>query len=243
MTTFNRSCLLRASLKGYDSTTIEYSDWNLFQDPNLKPLVLVKHAGNPSFNVFSEAQAPRAAFKTWSRAGKAAQAGNWPEAEKQIRASLQAYPRFAQGWHALGIVYGNEQKIDQAREAQLKAVELNPKMIAAYLMLARLDIEAKDWEGAKKTADMLNSGRHAASLSGGYVHQAIARWQLKDPDGAEASVTEAIRLDRKHEVPRAEYVLGMILESKQDFAGARDHMQRYLALEPRRRTGRAWPRA
>jgi Ca-activated chloride channel homolog len=233
LTTFNRSCVLRASLKGYDSTTIEYSDWNLFQDPNLKPIVLVKHGGSPSFNVFNEAQAPRQAFKTWARAGKAAQAGNWAEAEKQIRASLQAYPRFAQGWHALGIIYGNEQKIDQAREAQLKAVELNPKLLAAYLMLARLDIEAKDWEGAKKAADRLIQDDTRRKYPEAYVHQAIARWQLKDQDGAEASVKEAIRLDRKHDLPRAEYVLGMILESKRDFEGARDHMQRYLALEPK----------
>src|SRR5579862_5131135 len=30
---FDRSCVLRASLKGYDSTTVDYDDVRLFQDP------------------------------------------------------------------------------------------------------------------------------------------------------------------------------------------------------------------
>ncbi len=233
MIAFNRACVLRASLKGYESTTLDYNDWNLFQDPNLPSIVLIKLSGNPSVNIFSETQAPRKAFKTWVRAGQAAQAGRWPEAEKQIRMALQAYPKFAQAWHALGIIYQNEQKIDQAREAQLKAIELNPKLQAAYLMLARLDIETKDWEGAKKAADTLIQEDTRHKYPEAYVHQAIARWQLKDINGAEASVKEAIRLDRKRDLQRAEYVLGMILESKKDFDGARDHMQRYLTLEPK----------
>ncbi len=233
LVSFNRSCVLRASLKGYESTTVDYSDWNLFQDPNLKPMTLIKRSGNPSVNVFSEGQVPRQAFKTWARAGKAAQAENWPEAEKQIRAALQSYPRFAQGWHALGIIYRNEQKVDPAREAQLKAIQLNPKLQAAYLMLARLDIEVKDWEGARKAADTLIQLDSKHKYPEAYIHQSIGRWQLKDPDGAESSVKEAIRLDRKHDLPRAEYVLGMILESKRDFDGAREHMQRYIVLEPK----------
>ena len=54
MIAFNRACVLRASFKGYESTTLDYNDWNLFQDPNLPPIVLIKLSGNPSVNVFSE---------------------------------------------------------------------------------------------------------------------------------------------------------------------------------------------
>jgi hypothetical protein len=42
-----------------------------------------------------------------------------------------------------------------------------------------------------------------------------------------------IRLDRKHEVARAEYVLGLILAAKGDFQESAERMQRYLDLEPR----------
>ena len=118
--------------------------------------------------MFSEGAGSARSVQNVESRGEGRAGRNWAGGRETIRGrSLQAYPRFAQGWHTLGIIYGNEQKIDQAREAQLKAVRLNPKLLAAYLMLARLDIEAKDWEGAKKAADFADSGRHAEEISGG----------------------------------------------------------------------------
>jgi hypothetical protein len=55
---------------------------------------------------------------------------------------------------------------------------------------------------------------------------------LKDLNGAEMSIQEAIRLDAGHKKPREEYVLGRILEAKGDVNGAREHMKKYLELEP-----------
>src|SRR5581483_7592660 len=66
-----------------------------------------------------------------------------------------------------------------------------------------------------------------------YLHQAIARYYLKDLDGAESSARTGIGLDRKRESPRTEYVLGVILEAKKDLAEAREHLLQYLALSPR----------
>jgi Tfp pilus assembly protein PilF len=52
----------------------------------------------------------------------------------------------------------------------------------------------------------------------------VARYQLKDLDGAAASALEAIKL----KIPRAEYVLGRTLEAKGNAAGAREHISKYL---------------
>src|SRR5262249_52815310 len=65
-----------------------------------------------------------------------------------------------------------------------------------------------------------------------YLHQAVARYGMKDLAGAEMSAKEAIRLDAAHKTPRAEYVLGRILEAKGDLDGAREHMNGYLKFEP-----------
>src|SRR5262249_44721735 len=54
---------------------------------------------------------------------------------------------------------------------------------------------------------------------------------LKDFDAAEASAQTGIRLDKRREVPRMEYVLGVILEAKGDFPGAREHLTQYLTLD------------
>jgi Tfp pilus assembly protein PilF len=54
---------------------------------------------------------------------------------------------------------------------------------------------------------------------------------MKDLAGAEASANTA--LQQKPSYPRAEYVLGRILEAKGDAAGAKLHMTKYLEIAPK----------
>ncbi len=91
-------------------------------------------------------------------------------------------------------------------------------------MLARALPKAKDWAGAAKAADGLIKVDTKKTYPEIYLHQAVARYQLKDLDGAAASAQEAI----KFRIPRAEYVLGRTLEAKGDAAGAREHISKYL---------------
>jgi Ca-activated chloride channel homolog len=233
LVSFNRSCVLRAALKGYQSTSIDFNDWKAFQDPNLPPITLIKRSTNPTVDLFNDTRVPARAVNAWVKAGKAANASHWSEAERELRAAVLAAPKFAQGWNALGTVLKNEHKLDEARQAEQRAVELNPKLESAHLLLARFDIEAKDWAGARTAADALIELDARHRYLEAYIHQAIARFQLKDAAGAEASIQEAIRLDRKRDFPRTEYILGMILEARRETEGARQHLRTYLQLEPK----------
>jgi Ca-activated chloride channel family protein len=229
----NRVCSLRASNKGFDSSLIDVTDWKWFSEPVLPDLVLTKHDPDAPVNPFSAARPPAGMARAWERAGKAAQSKNWAEAERQLRIAVDKNPRYAPAWHALGIVYQNEQKVDEARDAHRRSIELNSKMPGAFLSLARLDLEAKDWAEALKTADGLIEIDPRHKYFEAYLDRAIAQYQLKDLSGAAASATEAVRLDKKHEIPRTEYVLGLVLAATNDPAGAREHLQRYLELEPK----------
>jgi cytochrome c-type biogenesis protein CcmH/NrfG len=46
-------------------------------------------------------------------------------------------------------------------------------------------------------------------------------------------VRRAIDLDKDHEVPRAEYLLGTVLIAKRDRAGALQHLNKYLEIVPK----------
>ena len=61
---------------------------------------------------------------------------------------------------------------------------------------------------------------------------AVANAHLGHLDAAEKSARNAIRFDMANEVPRVEYLLGMILADKGDRVGALEHMRRYLAIAP-----------
>ncbi|MEI9974220.1 MAG: hypothetical protein WDO73_20520 [Ignavibacteriota bacterium] len=62
---------------------------------------------------------------------------------------------------------------------------------------------------------------------------ALALYQLHDYDAALARANDAIRFDKLRELPRAEYVLGLILDAKGDFAGAEQHLRNYLRQNPK----------
>ena len=124
------------------------------------------------------------------------------------------------------------QKPADARAAYQHAIEADPKLLPPYVTLLRDCIKLKDWDGASKAADTLLKADPKHIYAEVYLHLAVARYQLKDLAGAEMNIQEAIRLDPKHKKPRAEYVLGRILEAKGDTAAAKEHISKYLELEP-----------
>jgi hypothetical protein len=222
----SRKCVIRASHPGYTSTSIDISalDGATSSVINMDTLVVFSATANPSTIVTGDAGVPSKAGPAWKAAMKAVDARNLPEAAVQLNAAVAAAPKFAIGWHALGVVQENSGKPAEARDAYQHAIEADPKMFAAYVLLARASLRAKDWDGAAKTADTLIKIDSKKTYPEIFLHQAVARYQLKDLDGAAASAQEAIKL----KLPRAEYVLGRILEAKGDAAGAREHMSKYL---------------
>jgi tetratricopeptide (TPR) repeat protein len=163
---------------------------------------------------------------------KALDATQFEQAADNLAAAVAAAPKFAQGWHALGVVDERLHKEMEAREAYNHAIEADPKMLPAYVMLARLCVKTKDWECAARTSDTLIKLDTKRAYPEIHLHRAVAKYELKDLPRAEESAQEAIKLDPKHKKPREEYVLGRILEAKGDTAGAKEHMTKYLELEP-----------
>jgi tetratricopeptide (TPR) repeat protein len=61
---------------------------------------------------------------------------------------------------------------------------------------------------------------------------ALANYQLKKPDVAEASAMKSLALDPRHSVMNTEQLLAVILAGKGDFAGALEHLQSSLKYLP-----------
>jgi len=231
-----RACVLRGAQSGYESTVIDISAFNWSTDPNLPPLVLRKReagSADQSANIFYQEGVPLAARTAWNNAQKLAQKKNWRAAEHELRSAVASAPKFIRGWYALGLACSNQDKPADARDAYQHVVDLDPKSLDAYLLVARESAAAKDWAGVERAAASLIRLDTKQRYPEIYVHQAIARYSVKDLDGAETSAREAIRLDRRREMPRAEFVLGVILEARQDYTAAREHLAQYVTLNPK----------
>ncbi len=222
----SRKCFIQGSHAGYTSTRVDISalDGALSTVITLDTLVISTTVANPYVISTTESGVPSKAGSAWKAAMKALDERNLPEAAAQLNAAVTAVPKFAAGWHALGVVEESQGKAAEASDAYQHAIDADPKMLAAYVTLTRASLRAKDWAGAAKTADALIKIDSKRVFPEIYLHQAVARYQLKDLDGAAASAQEAVR----RMIPRAEYVLGRILEAKGDAAGAREHISKYL---------------
>jgi Flp pilus assembly protein TadD len=228
-----RNCVLRVSHTGYSSSEVEVSGVDTTHTTlDLPPIKIHPSVADPYTIHFSDTGITLRAMGDWKAALKALDAQNLPELAQHLEAVVAAAPKAAQAWHGLGVVDERLNKPAEARAAYEHAIAADPKLLTPYVTLARLCIKTKDWGGAAKAADALLKADPKHSYPEIYLHQAVARYELKDLNGAEESVQEAIRLDPKNSRPRAEYVLGRILEAKGDIAGAKQHMTKYLVLEP-----------
>jgi len=231
----SRACVFRATHPGYTSSTADASALNTTSRNTtltIPPLILGTASVDPSAIIVTEGSMPSKAKGPFDKAMKALDTTDFEEAGKQLEAAVAGSPKFAQGWHALGVVDERLHKQQEARDAFTHAIEADPKLLPPYVTLARLCVKTKDWQCAAKTADSLIKVDTKHTYPEIYLHRAVARYELKDLAGAEESAQEALRLDPKHKKPRAEYVIGRILEAKGDSNSAREHISKYLELEP-----------
>jgi len=133
---------------------------------------------------------------------------------------------------ARGLAYQRQKMSTEARDAYRRAVALDPKPLRPQLLLVRANMDCQDWKEASRTADVLIAADAKHSYLEAYLYQAIALYLLRDMERAEARAKQLLQLDKAHRIPRAEYVLGLILQERKDLAAAREHMARYLELQP-----------
>lgn len=228
-----RACSIRASHAGWVSTSIDVQGLDTTKTMIALPPLVISPAVPDAYSInASEANVPPKAKTAFKAAMKALDEGNTEETARQLQAATAAAPKFAQGWHALGVVLEGLRKPSDARSAYEHAIESDPKLLPAYVTLARACLKLKDWDCSVKASDTLLKADPKHLYAEIYMHRAVARYELKDLAGAAENAQQAVRLDPGHKRPRAEYILGRVLEAQGDVKGAREHISKYLELDP-----------
>jgi Flp pilus assembly protein TadD len=229
-------CSIRATMDGYMSTEIDISSMNGYIDRNQQmPDLVLRPADattNPRLINVTESGVPRKVRQDWDAAVAALGAGNYAVMQKHLEAVVAAEPKFARGWHSLGIVLENERRIDEARAAYEKAIAADAKYMEPLVVVSQLAARASEWQKAIDLSNALIKLDKKRIYPEVYVYIAVAKMELKDLDAAEASAREAINPKEDNRALRGEYVLGRILAAKGDLKGAREHIEQYLKLKP-----------
>ncbi len=211
------ACTWRAVLPGWESTTLDME--TIQKSANVPDFVLHRAREN----------VPPEAATRWNRAMQAIAEQRWTDAESDLRPLSSQFPQTGPIWTQLGFVLAGQERLPEARQAYRRSIQAAPWYLPAYHRLAMLDASADDLSSAALTLEEGLKKRASAIL---YLDQAGVRYSQRDYSGAEYSALQAIALDAKRELPRAEYVLGIILASGEDQPAAATHLRRFLEIAP-----------
>ena len=119
-----------------------------------------------------------------------------------------------------------------ARNSYKKAIALDGGFVLAYIQAAAIDVSRGDWQEALNDSNIVLA-RDAQAYPGAYLMSAWANLNMQQMDAAVKSARTGIDLDQEHRFPELEYVLGLVSLDKVDRAGAIEHLNAYLALDPK----------
>jgi len=226
-------CILRAATSGLVSSTIDLSDHKLTQNPQLPDITLTRPSASEGLEITGAQTVPKGAQKEWLDGMSALRSTKWDEAETHLNAAVAAAPQFGLGWSALALAYHNQHKSAEARDALEHAIQLDPKAPSLRFRLMRTEMDLKDWKAAATTAAALTKADGGRRFPDAYLDQAVIHFHLNELDQALESATEQVRRDTRHELPRGEFILGLIYEARHDYPAAAEHMKKYLELSPK----------
>jgi VWFA-related protein len=170
---------------------------------------------------------PAEARRAFDDAERAAKQNRTAEAVQGYERAVTLDPRFAEAWYKLGELQLNSHELEASRKSLEAAIEADPDYAAPYGLLATLQHDTGDWKGLLASTERLmriDPGENRLH----YLYNAVANYNLHNPEKAESSIREAIRLDTGHQYPESWRLLGEMLRQRGDTAGAAAQFREFL---------------
>jgi len=225
-------CEIRASLPGYTSSAVSLAGRDFSIPVNIGPIVLhpVIPAGTTIFSLL-DVKMPPDAKKELEKGQNDFSKKKYPDAEKHFSKAVKIYPQYSQAWELLARAQRLQRNNTEAEKSYLNAINADEKSISPYIQLAGLYASQGNWDGVLRLTRKV-IGLDANAYPDAYFLEAFAFYNLKRLPEAEYTARKAVQTDKQHRFPRAELLLGRILQMKGDNAAAAEHLRNYLRLEP-----------
>jgi len=226
------NCELRAYVAGFRSDSVNLFNRRAIDNPDVGMIVLHRVAGVTGSSIsVTSMKAPKDAKKAYEH-GLQSMLKNKPgDAAKDFERAVAVYPEYADAWVNLGKLRLDQQSVEPARTAFMKAMQSDPQLVAPYLELGLLAAKDANWAESGKYLDRALE-LDPVDFPQAWYADAVANYNLKKYDAAEKSARNAVKLDPRHANPRSDYLLGMVLVEKQDYAGAAAELTTFMTLAP-----------
>ena len=228
-------CELTANAPGFRSDRVDLSGHRASDNPELGAIILHRIASVEGTSVSATAlNAPKDARKAWERGSQLLHTGRadkLADAEKNLLKAVELYPKYANAWLDLGKVRLQQHDIGPAREAFLKALDADGKLVEPYVELGEQSAREQDWSAAARNLDRALQ-LDPVDYPRLWFEDAVANYNMKNYEKAEKNAREALRLPPGRSDPHANQLLGLILINKHDYAGAGEALRAYMKLMP-----------
>jgi hypothetical protein len=224
------NCELRARLPGYESETVSLT--GRFSDQSDIGVIFLHRLGSAELLVSATSlAAPKDAQKALRKGREASAKGKPEDARKNLENATRIYPKYAAAWFELGKLQLAQRETPAARASFEAAIRSDARFLPPYLALAAVQLAAQEWPRVEETtARAMALDPYGSPRT--YFYNALAKYYGHDLDGAEKSARETERLDKNRDIVGAWELLGSILATRRDFAGAAEQYRIYLALAP-----------
>jgi len=226
-----RDCELQAILPGFTSQIVDLGTRNYDFGHLDVGRIVVKRMGTVEGATISAKPVPENARKDYFKGLEEKQKGKLDSAKEKFQKAVDEYPQYAAAWVELGRVQNSQNDATSAKQSFQKSVSADNTYMPAYQELAQIAAHDKQWQDLSDTTDQmvkLDPSGHPEF----WYYNCVAKYYLGKVDDAQNSITQGIKSDPGHHIPKMEYILGIILMRKGDRAGAADHLKQYLALAP-----------
>lgn len=228
-----RDCDLQAVLPGFTSQQVELaSKLTDFGNADVGRIVLHRIGHVEGFTISAtSAMAPGKAKKLYEQGREDGKKNKWDAAEQKFSKAVEVYPKYAVAWYELGRVQLQKNNLEGAKNSFHQSIAADHTYISPYEQLAQMAMQAKQWKDVSDNTDELLK-LNSVSFPQYWLYNSVANYYLQDFDKAQKSAESGMNIDPRHQVPKLEYMLGMVLAQKHDYQNALLHVRNYIRMVP-----------
>ena len=152
-------------------------------------------------------------------------------AVQHMRKAVGTYPQYAAAWVVLGQILDWQQKRADAHQACSQAMRVDSAYIPPYVCLSDFAAREGDWDQVSVLIDRAQAVDPIGNMFTFYF-AGRAQFHFQQFQLAEASVKQALKLDKEHRVPELHYLLARIYQAKGDSRNEASELQQYLRAAP-----------
>jgi tetratricopeptide (TPR) repeat protein len=158
-------------------------------------------------------------------------AKKFQSAEQHLRKAVQEYSQYAAAWVLLGQVLEAGERTGEAQTACSQAATVDSGYAPAYLCLADVAAQQKQWNQSLDMADRALAVDPVHNAYG-HLYTGMAQFHLGQLPQAESNALQTIEADPSHRVPQAHLLLADIYAAKHDLVNEIAQLRAYLKVAP-----------